>query len=154
MLPKQKLLSHTEVSGNKVQYNTIISNNGSNELIGYKLYVIKTYLNKRPFLEYHIITSSIIPGVHNYKMRCRDIIKEVVKASEANGKSIYLYDSYEAYKYYLENCDNNNTAKADTILENHLIAIYTHKMDDVDEFIDALTFYPFSKGQLNESSTL
>lgn len=142
----------------KTLYKTILSNEDTDELIGFELHTdtnIYSHSCNGTIHEYNAIVKNIDPTTDDYKHLCRKVITDIIDTCGVTQNiKVNVFDSFEAYcLYYKEKDDFTAGFTSSGIISSHLVASY-EKSTYYDNEYATLTFYPMAGGVRTEQASL
>lgn len=155
---KQKAEEPQTYTPHKTLYKTILSNEDSDELIGFELHTDTnsyTHSCNGTVHEYNAIVKNLDPATDDYKNLCRKVITDIIDTCGVTQNiKVNVFDSFEAYcLYYKEKDDYTAGFTSSGIISTHLVASY-EKSTYYDNEYATLTFYPMAGGVRTEQASL
>ena len=155
---KQKAEQPQSYTPHKTLYKTILSNENSDELIGFELHTdtnIYTHSCNGVVHEYNAIVKNLDPATDDYKNLCRKVITDIMDTCGVTQNiKVNVFDSFEAYCLYYKEKDDFTAGFTSTgIISTHLVASY-EKHNYYDNEYATLVFYPLAGGVHTEQASL
>jgi hypothetical protein len=155
---KQKGEQPQTYTPHKTLYKTILSNEDTDELIGFELHTdtnVYTHCSNGTTHEYNAIVKNLNPATDDYKHLCRKVITDIIDTCGVTQNiKVNVFDSFEAYcLYYKEREDFTAGFTNSGFISSHLVASYEEGFYYDNEYAE-LVFYPMASGVRTEQSSL
>ena len=155
---KQKGEQPQTYTPHKTLYKTILSNEDTDELIGFELHTdtnFYTHSCNGTTHEYNAIVKNLNPATDDYKHLCRKVITDIIDTCGVTQNiKVNVFDSFEAYcLYYKEREDFTAGFTNSGFISSHLVASYEEGFCYDNEYAE-LVFYPMAGGVRTEQASL
>lgn len=142
----------------KTIYKTILTNDNTDELIGFELHTdtnLYSHCSSGVLHEYNAIVKNIDPATDDYKHLCRKVITDIIDTCGVTQNiKVNVFDSFEAYCLYYKEKEDFTAGFTNTgIINTHLVASY-EKSNFYDNEYATLVFYPLAGGVRTEQASL
>lgn len=123
-------------------YRTISIAQNSDSLLAYELRYESS--NYGRYTEYEAVIRNINPAKDDYKMYCKEVIRDIKKTTGKERIGVSIYDSYEAF--YLNHSELKKKRFIDTseakFIAQHTVATYHGDIDYSGDCNCSLIYYP------------